>query len=197
MTMKYMFLGIVLTVFIATISCENKSAVNSDEFDYSQFDYLEHTYFLKTWLECQQQLPDPKKLVVESEDGFTYEFGTNNISQNATFLFYGADFFSEANIEIDFSKNAEKLESTFMYITKLIENHRGKAALHDVLSNQETITWFEETMDGVLYVLSLTKYDQLIVFSLRAQEMEYGADDEGGEWVQRGPDGEWVWVPNE
>jgi hypothetical protein len=196
MMKKHAFIGLILTVLITTISCESKNNVDSDKFDFSQFDYIEHTYFLKTWSECQQQLPDSKKLVVESEDGFSYEFGTNNITQNATFLFYGADFFSEAIIEIDFSKNAEKLEESFIYITKLIENQRGKAALHDVLTNQETITWFEETMDGELYVLSLTKYDQLIVFSLKIEEIEYGDGDEGGEWVQRGPDGEWVFVPD-
>lgn len=195
---KGLYLFVVLAIFMTVISCESSTEKNAETeaFNLSQFDYIAHLYFLKTWKECEQLLPNPKTLVVDNEDGFGYNFGLDNIKQNATFLFYGADFFSEAIVEIDFSENTEQLESSYLYITKLIENQRGKAALHENTANQETNSWFEETTDGELFVLTLTKYDHLIAFNLRSEEIEYGGGDEGGEWVQRGEDGEWIFVPD-
>lgn len=196
--MKSISLYAIVVLFMTAVSCQGSAEKNTDskEFDFSQFDYIEYLYFLKTWKECEQLLPNPKTLVVDNEDGFGYEFSKQNIKQNATFLFYGADFFTEAIVEIDFTQNPEQLEKSFMYITKLLENQRGKAALHDVLTNQETISWFEETTAGELFVLTLTKYDHIIVLNLRSEEIEYGGGDEGGEWVQRGEDGEWVFIPD-
>jgi hypothetical protein len=151
-------------------SCSGTPHQNKEaEFDYSQFDYLKRLYFNKTWKECEGLLPNPKKLVADKDEGFGYDFGTQNVNHNATFLFYGANFFSEAIIEIDFLKNIEPIERSFMYITKLLENEHGKASFHNQYTDYETITWNKETTDNKLFVISLTKKENLISINYSLQ----------------------------
>jgi hypothetical protein len=195
--MKALFLATIIFLFF---SC-NEDNVHSEQpvskIELSQFDYLEKLFFTSTSKDLEKLLPANKTLIGNNEDGLAYDFGENGIKQSTSFMFYGNNFFSDANISIEFTDNLDSLDHVFIYISKLLENKNGKPNFYDKTDADETITWIEENVDGNLYITKLTKYDTMISVNLNLEEADsdYGSDV-NGEWVQRGENGEWVFVPN-
>lgn len=87
-----------------------------------------------------------------------------------------------------------------MYLNKILENKYGKPADYNKSKLEETITWFEEINDDPFnHRISLSRFQQTIAVSyltIPRHEEDFKADEENGEWVQRGENGEWIFVPN-
>lgn len=187
------FLSIYVSLAML-LSCNQNT--EKEAFNYAQFDYIANFYFNKSKTECEQSLPNDKTLVDDNGAGFVYEFGSNNLVHRVKITFNGREFFEDALFEIDFSKYPEHLEASFLYISKMLEESRGAAAFHDVTDGEELLVWTEETMEDFLYLIKLSKIGQMISIHFYEQPVDYGGVDLGGEWVQRGENGEWVFVPD-
>lgn len=176
------------------LSCNQNT--EKEAFNYAQFDYIANFYFLKSKAECDQLLPNDKTLVDDNGAGFVYKFGSNNLVHRIKIMFNGREFFEDALFEIDFSKYPEHLEASFLYISKILEESRGVAAFHDVTDGEEFLVWTEETMEDFMYLIKLSKIGLKISLHFYEQPVDYGGADLGGEWIQRGENGEWVFVPD-
>jgi hypothetical protein len=176
---------------------EDKEKDQMQKLDLKNFDYIGKITFNQQTDEIVNILPQDKTVIGDTEDGFAYEFSHDNIKHTITVLTYGSLFFSDLNIEIDFSENLSAIEKTFAYLSKLLENRFESPSSQAASSTQETLTWLEPILDDARFLyVTLTKHEQLITINLNAADnQDYGGKE--GEWVQRGPDGDWVFVPNE
>jgi len=194
---------LLIILSMLTYSCASNSNEKSDNdeneqnIDFAQFDYIGALHFAITRDEITQLLPHDKKLVGDKEEGFAYDFVQEEIEHHMVVLTYGAESFTDLTIELDFSKHATAIEKAFMYINKHLENRFEAPVSHAASSNQETITWIDNNLsDNQVLTITLTKYDKLITVNYHAinnDNEDYGGAE--GEWVQRGPNGEWIFVP--
>jgi hypothetical protein len=189
-------LGLLLLV----VSCSDivpDTVTKSKDVDLSQFDYLDNLFYERSRENITKVLPLEKILVADSEDGLLYTFGHQGVKHTATFLFYGHDWFMDGDISIEFSGNLDGIDLAFNYITKIFEKNFGKADFNERTDVDATITWIEEDMHGNIYIRKLSKYDEMIAANFRIEESDedYGDGGTEGEWVQRGENGDWVFVP--
>lgn len=185
-------------------SCSSNNKEGSDqqedlqEIDFMHFDYIAELHPSMKAEAIVKLLPADKKLIGDKEEGFAYDFTTDKINHSLVVLTYGEASFSDLTIELDFTSRIQDIERSFMYVTKILENRFHTAVTHAASSNQETITWSEKISDeNKVLTITLTKYDKLITVNFNVvnnDNEDYGGAD--GEWVQRGPDGEWIFVPN-
>lgn len=192
----------ILSIFL--FSCDSKKTTSEEaqantlEIDLGSFDYIGKINFSISRQEIINMLPKDKKLVGDKEEGFAYDFTINDITHSLVVLNYGLTYFSDLNIELDFSKKTDDIEKAYMYINKALENRYENPITHETSSKQETITWKEETMDeDDNYMVILTKFEKQLTIQFLAQpNQEYDSHGTEGEWIQRGPNGDWVFMPN-
>ena len=200
-----LFTALVFGMAIVFSSCssnektEDQKEVQMQELDLKNFDYIGKITFNQQTDEIVNLLPQDKTVVGDTEDGLAFAFSHDKIMHTVTILTYGALFFSDLNIEIDFSENRKAIEKSFSHINKSLEKRFKSPTSRAASSTQETTTW-QEISKGEQRHLSipLTKYKNLITIDLKAsdsQNQDFSSSE--GEWVQRGPTGDWVFVPNE
>lgn len=189
-----------LLLLIVSFSCKPKAANETEDFDYKSLDYIKDLRFSLTNNEVLNLLPKDKKMFSESEDGFLYTFKRDNIEHQITTLFYGEEFFSTLIATLVFSEDKSQLDAVFMYLNKMLENKYKAPVTHDKNDLEESITWLEETKEqDINYTIKLAKFENTISVSyllIQKHAEDFETEDENGEWVQRGENGDWIFVPN-
>jgi hypothetical protein len=189
-----------LLLLIISFSCQNKAENVAENFDYKSLDYLKDFRFLLTSNDILNLLPNDKKMFSESEDGFLYTFKRDNIEHQVTALFYGDEHFNTLIATLVFSDNKNQQDAIFNHLKKMLGDKYQEPVTHDKNDLEESITWLEITMyDDVNFTIQLSKFENTITLNFQTPQKhpeDFETEDENGEWVQRGENGDWIFVPN-
>lgn len=194
--MKRLFIAITSLIILASCKQSGNESNTETQLDFNSFNYITEVDFLKTRNDVFAFLPENAQLISDSEDGFYVNFENAGIMHNASFMFYGNEFLSDAFIDIHFNEFPDSIDRAFTYINKLLENKFGAPSSFDESEGFTLIEWTQEQMDHTEY-FTLSKSDLTITYAIT---MMFGSNyeelEEDGEWVQVGEDGKWVFVPN-
>ena len=190
----------LLFTSIMILGCESKEKKSNNAIEYKSIDYINSLTFSLSSDEVLQLLPENKKMVTNSEDGFLYEFENEGINHQITALFYGEKYFNTLIATLIFSKENSNQILVFDYLKKMLANKKGKAFSHDKTELEETLTWIEQARDQSLnYEIRLSNFENTISVSFltsRSNEEDFEENHANGEWVQSGENGDWTFVPN-
>lgn len=204
---KYFFVIAVASIlFSCNNSLKKESEIDLDSDIHTFFEDIVDKNFTRD--ELLKLLPNDNKAVTINKEMAVYEIRRDDVYIYAMFYFYGNEFCQEVDISFEV-KNDDELKASRYYIilSKSLENKLGKpfdAYADDVTEN---ISWEVEMMDAVnLITLSKNQYQMLhynssyLLFEDIVPDadsfFDYYEDEENGEWVQVGEDGEWVFVTN-
>ncbi len=185
---------------ICMMSCKKNNQPEQVEADLASFAYLKNLRFLLTKNQIEQVLPKEIKIISDNEDGVLYELEKNDIKHQITALFYGNEFFDMLMLELDFTKNKTQQALVFEYLLKELTQKNKAPFSTENNENGQFISWIDGSMqEAIHYKITLSKQDNIVGLNYVIEikdESNFEHDDFGGEWIQRGEDGEWIFVPD-
>jgi hypothetical protein len=172
----------ILVIGFLLYSCSNESKGD----DLSSFDYIASLSFDAEAKTLIAALPDGVKLLGENEEAMSFEFTTDDIRHEITFLFYGDVLFHETWIHIDFSKKPELIDPVFVYLEKQFYKKHGKAYLSDTKNPEDAHhSWHVDPLETELNRhITLTKSGLEISVQLTQFGAFDGMVDDWEEWME-------------
>ncbi len=186
-----------LCAWFSLVSCDNGK--QDSKLDYEQFEYIKKIDPGLNFDAVLELIPENAKVIGNSEIGFSYSWEHDFTKHELSCFFYGNENFSELILVLDFSKKPEFADFAMNFVNKALENKFGKPQSYQ---SQDTDVLLEWSFTGDLghYIISLNQQKESNIIQIshikQADDNVDNEENKSGEWVQRGPDGDWVWVPN-
>lgn len=194
------FSTFLLTVFLLFSCSQNTDSEQkaTSDFNPDAFSWIRQLNFTTTYLELQKILPEKKEIILDTEDAVEYAFEISEIPAAVKALYYGEQFFNMLRLDFDFSNKLDKQLEMYQYFAGLLRDKYGEAIFDDQINGEDALVFEEITMDDVLLQdITLQMFGNNIVITYTSSQNPDPVFENGteGEWIQRGEDGEWVWMP--
>lgn len=194
------FLFSLACLFVGLVSCNNdaQSEDNSGSFTPQDFSYITEYNFNTTKSQFLSLIPSGIKPLKNTEDHVEFEFERNNIIHTIHALNYGEEFFYMVSIRINFNGNENLAEDVFNHVNAALEKRFGRPVSAIDLQDGKTLIYKDKTTDNTLINMVNVSFNGMTLLldfsSVQDVDTEFDENEEG-DWVQRGTDGTWIWVP--
>lgn len=198
----FTFLFTVLFGFLCSCSETKQDAPSegkfSENFDMEGLTFVAQFSFSTSYAELSSLLPENRLTLLDTEDAIEYSFLVNDIPVTVKALYYGEYFFTSLRIGFDFSDRSVNQKEAFNFLSSLLHEQFGEAIFDDEINGEDALVFEEITMDAdLIRDVTLQVQGNYLVVTYSSQQnpdVNYENGTEG-EWIQRGEDGEWVWMP--
>ena len=187
----------VFLLFSCTQNTDSDNTATSN-LNLDAFAWIRQLNFTTTYQDLQKVLPENKEVLLNSDEAVEYAFQISEIPITVKALYYGEQFFTMLRLDFDFSSFSDKQIEAYQYFGNLLREKYGEAIFDDQINGEDALVFEEITMDDVLLQdITLQMFGNNIVITYTSRQNPDPVFENGteGEWVQRGEDGEWVWMP--